>query len=50
MIAPGEEILDAVFMQFARRHYSKRRDRPGIARASQRPAKIGDLLDEFLND
>jgi hypothetical protein len=48
--APGGKILDVLFIQFAGRHYRKREDGAAIARASQRPAEIGDLFDEFLSD
>jgi len=49
-IVPGEEILNAVFMRFAGRHYRKRIDGPAIARATDRPAEIEDKLAKFLND
>lgn len=49
-ISPGEEILDAVFMRFARRHYRKRIDGPAIARVTRRPAEIEDKLAKFLSD
>ena len=47
-IAPGEEILDAVFQRFAMRKYNKRRDGPAIASAMKRPEEIAKVLDEFL--
>jgi hypothetical protein len=46
-IAQGEEILDAVFMKFAGRHYRKRIDGPAIARASEPPAEIREKLNAF---
>jgi len=49
-IAPGEEILDAVFMRFAGRHYRKRDDGPAIARGCEPPAQIAELLSTFLPD
>jgi energy-coupling factor transporter ATP-binding protein EcfA2 len=48
-IAPGEEILDAVFMRYARRHYAKRADGPAIAKAMQPPAEIREVLNGFLD-
>jgi hypothetical protein len=48
-IAPGEEILDAVFMRYAGRHYAKRNDGPMIARMMKPPTEIRELLDRFLD-
>lgn len=48
LIAPGEEILDAVFMRFAGRHYRKREDGPAIAKDMEPPSEISQLLSEFL--
>src|SRR5262249_34158018 len=48
-IAPGEEVLDAVFMRYAGRHYAKRADGPAIAKAMQPPAEIREVLDGFLD-
>jgi hypothetical protein len=49
-IAPGEEVLEAVFRRFAGMKYDKRRDGPVIARAMQPPEEIKDLLAEFMAD
>jgi hypothetical protein len=49
-IAPGEEILNAIFQRFAGRRYDKRRDGPMIAKLIPPPADIGEVLDEFLAD
>jgi predicted ATPase len=49
-IAPGEEILDKVFMRFTGRHYKKREDGPAIARNMERPAELRDTLNDFLAD
>jgi predicted ATPase len=50
-IAPGEEILKAVFMRFAGRGYNKRDDGVAIAKAmSAPPEEIRDLLDIFMLD
>jgi len=50
-IAPGEEILTAVFRQFAGRGYNKRVDGVAIARAmSAPPGEIQGLLDAFMSE
>lgn len=49
-IAPGEEILSAVFQKFAGRRYDKRRDGPAIAKAMAPPEEIKNLLAEFMTD
>ena len=50
-IAPGEEILNAIFRRFARRGYNKRDDGVAIARAMQAPPEeIRMLLDLFMLD
>jgi len=48
-IAPGEEILEAVFQRFAGRRYDKRRDGPAIAKAMNPPQEIKDLLTAFMS-
>jgi energy-coupling factor transporter ATP-binding protein EcfA2 len=48
--APGAEILDAVFMHFAGRHYRKRDDGVAIAQATSAPAEIQRVLEAFLAD
>jgi putative AbiEii toxin of type IV toxin-antitoxin system len=50
-IAPGEEILNAVFMRFARRGYKKREDGLAIAKAmAAPPEEIQTLLQAFMLD
>jgi hypothetical protein len=50
-IAPGEEILNAVFLRFARRGYNKRDDGVAIAKAMPAPPEeIRMLLDDFMLD
>ncbi len=50
-IAPGDEILTAVFQRFARRGYNKRVDGVAIARAmSAPPEEIQGLLDAFMSE
>ena len=49
-IAPGEEILDAVFMHFAGRHYRKRGDGEAIAKATPPPEEIDRVIRKFLDD
>jgi predicted ATPase len=50
-IAPGEEILGAVFRRYADRGYSKRQDGVAIAKAmSAPPEEIRALLDTFMAD
>ena len=49
-IAPGEEILDAVFMRYAGRHYDKRVHGAAIAAAMSPPEELADLLAEFMRD
>ena len=48
--APGEEILDAVFMHFTGRHYRKRDDGVAIAKAIPPPGEIQRVLEAFLAD
>jgi hypothetical protein len=48
--APGEEILDAVFMHFAGRHYRKRDDGVAIAKATLPPGEILRALEAFMAD
>lgn len=48
-IAPGEEILNAIFLRFAGRGYSKRDDGVAIAKAmASPPEEIRALLDDFM--
>src|SRR6266581_36885 len=50
-IAPGEEILNAIFLRFARRGYNKRDDGVAIAKAMPAPPEeIRMLLDVFMLD
>jgi predicted ATPase len=50
-IAPGEEILNALFLRFAGRGYSKRDDGVAIAKAmAAPPEEIRALLAEFIGD
>ena len=49
-IAPGKDVLDAVFMQFIGRHYKPRVDGVTIARAMLPPPEIDQLIGEFLSD
>jgi hypothetical protein len=49
-IAPGEEILDEVFMGLTGRHYDKRRHGVALARAAPPPAEIRQILEAFLNN
>jgi len=50
-IAPGEEILNTVFLRFARRRYKKRDDGVAIAKAmAAPPAEIQALLETFMKD
>jgi hypothetical protein len=50
-IAPGDEILNQVFMRFANRGYSKRNDGVAIARAMPAPPQeIRELLTTFMLD
>jgi predicted ATPase len=48
--APGEEILDAVFMHFTGRHYRKRDDGVAVAKATPPPGEIQRVLEAFLAD
>lgn len=48
-IAPGEEILDEVFMRLVGRHYNKRRHGAALARAVPPPAEVRRILETFLN-
>jgi energy-coupling factor transporter ATP-binding protein EcfA2 len=47
-IAPGEEVLDALFLQYTGRHFVKRTDGAAIAAAMKRPAELADLLKAFM--
>lgn len=49
-IAPGEEILNAIFQRFAGRAYDKRRDGPALAREIPPPAEIHRKLTDFMAD
>jgi hypothetical protein len=49
-IAPGQEILDEVFMHFAGRHYDKRRHGAALAKAIPPPDEIREILEAFLSD
>jgi energy-coupling factor transporter ATP-binding protein EcfA2 len=50
-LAPGEEILDSVFMRFAARHYRKRSDGIAIAQSmSSPPGEIQSLFEDFMTD
>jgi hypothetical protein len=49
-IAPGEEILDALFLQYAGRHYNKRVHGPAIAAAMSPPVELAELLGTFMAD
>jgi predicted ATPase len=50
-IAPGDEILTAVFLQFAGRGYNKRNDGVAIAKAMTGPPReIQQLLNGFTRD
>lgn len=49
-IAPGEEILDTLFLQYAGRHYDKRMHGPAIAAAMSPPAELAELLGAFMAD
>jgi hypothetical protein len=49
-IAPGEEILDEVFMRLVGRHYDKRRHGMALARVTPPPAEIRQVLEAFLNN
>ncbi|MDL4817734.1 AAA family ATPase [Actinomadura opuntiae] len=50
-VAPGEEILDAVFRIFTGRRYRKRVDGPAIAKAMvDAPREIQEELENFMAD
>jgi hypothetical protein len=49
-IAPGEEILQAVYEKYAGRGYGKRTDGPVIARSMAPPEEIDALLKDFLTE
>lgn len=50
-IAPGEEILQAIYLRYAGRGYGKREDGVAIARAmATPPQEIHDLLDAFMSN
>lgn len=46
-IAPGEEILDTLFMQYTGRHYKKRVHGPEIAAAMSPPEELLELFSIF---
>jgi hypothetical protein len=47
-ITPGEEILDALFVQYTRRHYNKRVHGPKIAAAMSPPEELAELFRIFM--
>jgi hypothetical protein len=49
-IAPGEEILDALLLQYSGRHYDKRVQGPEIAAAMDRPGDLEELFRSFMAD
>jgi len=49
-IAPGKDVLDAVFMRFRGTHYKGRSDGTAIAKAMSPPEEITDLVQRFLSD
>lgn len=49
-IAPGEEILNALFIQYTGIRYDKRVHGPAIAAATNPPAELADLLRIFMED
>ena len=46
--SPGEEILDALFLQYAGRHFDKRTDGAAIAAAMKPRAELAQLLKAFM--
>jgi hypothetical protein len=49
-IAAGEEILDALFLQYAGRHYEKGTDGAAIAAAMAPPEELVEMFGEFMAD
>lgn len=49
-IAPGEEVLDILFRQYAGRGYDKREHGPMIAAAMKPPEELSDVLGKLWND
>lgn len=49
-IAPGQEVLDTLFLQYTGRHYDKRVHGPAIAAAMSPPAELTELLSTFMED
>jgi len=50
-IAPGAEVVDAVFMRFLGRHFDKRADGVAVAKAMfEPPPALTRVLDAFLTD
>jgi microcompartment protein CcmL/EutN len=49
-IAPGEEILTALFRQYTNRRYDKRVHGPAIAAAMNPPAELTELFSNFVAD
>jgi predicted ATPase len=49
-IAPGKDILDMLFMRFAKRHYKERTDGTAIARSMSPPVEIARLIEGFLSN
>ena len=47
-IAPGEEILNALFLQYLGRKFEKRTDGATIAAAMEPPAELVERLKEFI--
>jgi energy-coupling factor transporter ATP-binding protein EcfA2 len=47
-IAPGEELLDALFVQYTGRHYKKRVHGPMIAAAMNPPEELAELFRIFM--
>ncbi|MYU09005.1 AAA family ATPase [Streptomyces sp. SID8366] len=49
--APGEEILDDIFLHFLGRHFKKRRDGPELASSvGGPPEELVDVLHNFMSD
>ena len=49
-IAPGEEVLDILFRQYAGRGYDRREHGPMIAAAMKPPEELSDVLGKLWND
>ena len=47
-IGPGEEILDALFVQYAGQHYKKRVHGPKIAAEMSPPEELAELFTTFM--